>query len=126
MKSVGAAEVLIIDDDDAFLRDVQYVLGRRGVSATGCTNRQEALHFAADKQFRMIVCEYFMPRIDGRSLLRRIHNLRPDCRLILTSSYPIGTQQANDGTIEFIDKSELPGFISKEMSRRHLAGELIR
>jgi DNA-binding NtrC family response regulator len=118
LKSNPTTSVLVVDDDQRYLQTLRNALDRRGINVTGCTDRYRAIELAADRRFQMIVCNYFMPMIDGKSLLKKIQKLRPDCRLILTSSYPIGTKQTNEGAIEFIDKSELAGFISRKVSSR--------
>ncbi len=55
----------------------------------------------------MIVSDYFMPQIDGRNLLMMMREIRPDCDLILTSTYPIGMHCLVDSGITFVEKLEL-------------------
>ncbi len=124
MRSNATTSVLVVDDDQRYVQTLRHALDKRGINVTGCTDRHRAMEYAADRRFQMIVCDYFMSKIDGMSLLKKIQMLRPDCRLVLTSSYPIGTKQTNGGAIEFIDKSELAGFISRRVSLRHPAEEV--
>ena len=124
MKSNPTASVLVVDDDQRYVQTLRHALDKRGINVTGCTDRYRAMEFAADRRFQMIVCDYFMPMIDSKSLLKKIQKLRPDCRLVLTSSYPIGTKQTNEGAIDFIDKSELAGFIPRRVSLRRPAEEV--
>lgn len=124
LRSDPAASVLVVDDDQKYVQTLRHALDKRGINVTNCTDRHRAMEFAADRRFQIIVCDYFMPGIDGKSLLKKIQKLRPDCRLVLTSSYPIGTKQTNEGAIEFVDKSELAGFISRRVSLRRPAEEV--
>lgn len=124
LRSDPAASVLVVDDDQKYVQTLRHALDKRGINVTNCTDRHRAMEFAADRRFQIIVCDYFMPGIDGKSLLKKIQKLRPDCRLVLTSSYPIGTKQTNEGEIEFVDKSELAGFISRRVSLRRPAEEV--
>lgn len=124
LRSDPAASVLVVDDDQKYVQTLRHALDKRGINVTNCTGRYRAMEFATDRRFQIIVCDYFMPGIDGKSLLKKIQKLRPDCRLVLTSSYPIGTKQTNEGAIEFVDKSELAGFISRRVSLRRPAEEV--
>ena len=108
--------VLIVDDNLNSLQVLQFALHKKGIKSTCCSDQTQALRFAVDKKYDMIVCDYFMPQIDGRSLLQRIRQFRPDCRLVLTSSYPLGIHCIVDDEIRFIDKCELVEFILEGMS----------
>lgn len=113
-----AGSVLIIDDDRSFLTIVETALSRKGIESFTCSNADEALREASEPRYDIIVCDYFLPEIDGRSLLRKVLSMRRDCELILTSSYPIGMKWTYPDRIEFVDKPDLVRNLAGRLKRR--------
>jgi len=114
-----ADSVLMIDDDRNFLHVTKMALARKGITSYTCSAIDEALEEVADHRYGIVVSDYFLPGTDGRSLLRRVLNIRRDCELILTSSYPIGVKWTYPDRIEYIDKAELIRCLEDRLKRRH-------
>jgi len=115
---------LIIDDNTEYLQVLRAALTKRNINSTVCSDRGHALEYASDKGIDMVICDYFMPQIDGGSLLKEIGEFRKDCTLVLTSSYPIGICGLNEGRIKFVDKKSLLDFILSNFLRESWAHEV--
>jgi DNA-binding NtrC family response regulator len=106
--------ILVVDDNEHFLRALELSLSARGVEITGMSDIAATLEFVEENDVRLAVSDYFMPGMNGPDLLSEIGKIRPDCQLLLTSSYPVRHRSLSGPGVPFIQKSELPGFIRKK------------
>jgi PAS domain S-box-containing protein len=81
--------VLYVDDEKMLVTVSTKIIQRLGYTATGFTSPDEALDaFRAEPdKFRAIISDYSMPGMNGFDLVRKIHELRPDCPAVLASGY---------------------------------------
>lgn len=60
-----AHRILVVDDEPALLRLMDFVLARHGYTLLSATNGEEALALAREHRPDLIVLDIMMPRVDG-------------------------------------------------------------
>lgn len=85
------SRVLIVDDEQVVRRALQRILERDGHRVTLAERGQEAidLYAARWRDLDVVVLDITMPDIDGREVLRRMREVNPDVRAILSSGYTV-------------------------------------
>jgi DNA-binding response OmpR family regulator len=66
--------ILLVDDDPEFVRLVETVLRREGLTVISCLDGLEALDTLAKESFDLVVTDYEMPHLSGESLIERIRS----------------------------------------------------
>lgn len=81
--------ILVVDDERVVRRALQRILERDGNVVTLAECGQEAIevYSARWKDFDVVVLDVMMPDVDGREVLRRMRELNPDVRAILSSGF---------------------------------------
>lgn len=79
--------VLLVDDEKVVLRIGRRALERAGFQVATASDGAEALaaleRFGSD--LRAVVLDLELPRLDGRQILDRIHQQRPDLPIVIAS-----------------------------------------
>lgn len=85
------SRVLIVDDERVVRRALQRILERDGHLVTLAESGREAidLYAALWKDLDVVVLDLLMPDLDGREVLRRMRELNPDVRAILSSGFAV-------------------------------------
>jgi PAS domain S-box-containing protein len=86
----GAGErVLYVDDEPALARLGQRILERLGYSVVAHTSAVEALKAVRANQaaFDLVVTDQMMPELMGTDLALKLHAIRPDMPIILTTGF---------------------------------------
>lgn len=83
--------VLIVDDEPVVRRALQRILERDGHQVTLAERGQEAIDLYVDRwrDLDVVVLDVMMPDVDGREVLRRMREVNPDVRAILSSGYAV-------------------------------------
>ena len=85
--------VLLIDDDPELLELISLEIGDDGDFAIQtCNSPDEALELAHAQKFDSIVCDFFMPGMDGCSLLKLLRSRGCSAQLILYSGKDLDDQ----------------------------------
>ncbi|MCP4340696.1 MAG: response regulator [Desulfobulbaceae bacterium] len=79
------AKVLLVDDEEEFLKTLTRRLELRGLKVTGATRGAEAVLLADKQNFDAIVIDLAMPGMDGLETLKRIKKSHPDAEIIMLS-----------------------------------------
>lgn len=105
----GQGLVLVVDDEPSVQRSIQRMLKHRGFSVLLASDGIEGIDLFEQhaESVRLIVLDMTMPRLDGVETLRRLREIRPDARVLLTSGY--GEQE----TLARLGELEPPDFIQK-------------
>src|SRR5215203_4734801 len=108
----GRITILILDDEDSVRRLVTAVLESAGYVALPAAEGAEALNIARTHPdpIDMLITDMTMPEMDGREAAAAVRALRPQCRVLFMSGYPLQValpdgMQATDG---FIQKPFVP------------------
>lgn len=100
--------VLVIDDDEHQLAMVVRMLERLGVRCASATNGRVALDlFRSMKPSDVlcVLCDYYMPDMNGDEILKRVHDLESDLPFIMMTGY------AQDSR-EMTAIAQLPGVVT--------------
>lgn len=90
--------VLLVDDDRTTLSIAAKGLSRFGYKVLKTHGGEEGLEiFARNRdEIDVVILDYMMPGIDGLSLLKKIHHMNPNVKVILSSGYPLGKNKVSE------------------------------
>lgn len=101
------AKVLLVDDEDDFLKTLTQRLEVRGLKVTGATRGEEAVDLVEKQEFDAIVIDLAMPGMDGLETLKRIKENHPEAEIIMLSgqgSIKKSTEAMKLGAEDFLEK----------------------
>ncbi len=101
------AKVLLVDDEDDFLKTLTQRLEVRGLKVTGATRGEEAIDLADKQEFDAIVIDLAMPGMDGLETLKHIKENHPEAEIIMLSgqgSIKKSTEAMKLGAEDFLEK----------------------
>lgn len=96
--------ILLIDDNEIYCETMHLALEKSGFECRTASTLEAADIAMRQNKFDLIVCDYFMPETDGRSILENLGVIDRDCLLVLTSSYPLEIKFKKGARFLFIDK----------------------
>jgi len=77
-------QILIIEDDKAFLKTLINLLKKEGYSVTGASDGFQAIELAKKSLFNLIVADVRLPKgMDGIEAVSRIKGIRPETKTII-------------------------------------------
>ncbi|MBB5348285.1 response regulator [Desulfoprunum benzoelyticum] len=120
------AKVLLVDDEEDFLKTLAERLESRGLNVTTASSGESALASVEGQEYDLIVLDLAMPGIDGLETLKRIKARQPEAGIIMLSgqgSIRTSIEAMKLGAEDFIEKpvniSELLDKIS-EAKEKHM------
>lgn len=96
-------KALVVDDDASIRMLVLRVLEREGFSVTAAADGFEAIEELKRAEFRLVLLDVMMPKIDGYGVLRFLRQSRPDLlasTVVMTAMLP----QKFDSQVQVLDK----------------------
>ncbi len=81
------ANILIVDDERPIRDSLDVVLAEEGYGTTVASTGKEALHFAEDQSFDLIITDLKMPEMDGMELLRKCRKMCPQTFVIIITAH---------------------------------------
>ncbi|TLX85902.1 MAG: response regulator [Thaumarchaeota archaeon] len=95
-----------------------------GVSVVSFNDSVLALkHFKNNKKnYRLVIADWRMPKLNGLELLKKIKKLNPNVRTILISAYEVENESVFQ---RFMKEGIIDKFIQKPMKLNYLCGEVI-
>ncbi|MGI8989000.1 MAG: PAS domain-containing hybrid sensor histidine kinase/response regulator [Bryobacteraceae bacterium] len=113
----GKGLVLVVDDEEAVRRMAKATLERYGYKVALAENGKEAVDFFAKMggEVSAVLLDMAMPVMNGEEAARRIVEIRPATRIVITSGY--NESEATD----WIERQGLSGFIQKPYTATQLA-----
>jgi len=121
------AKVLLVDDEEDFLKTLAERLESRGLKVATATSGENALTSVEGQEYDLIVLDLAMPGIDGLETLKRIKAKQPEAEIIMLSgqgSIKTSIEAMKLGAEDFIEKpvniSELLDKISEAKEKRML------
>jgi len=114
--------ILVVDDEETVRSIVRSMLERAGYDVLCASDGQEAVDILRESpgEIRCVVLDLTMPRMTGEECFRRLRELRPDLRVLVSSGY-----DREDVTGRFRE-NELAGFIQKPYRYADLVAALLR
>ncbi len=101
--------ILVVDDEPVVRNFFQAALQRQGYEVVLAENGREALsiYSAQPERFDLVLLDMVMPVMDGKELIARLFELRPDVRVVVTSG------QMEDEVMRKLSGWDIAGFIQK-------------
>ncbi|KGO33797.1 MAG: response regulator [Desulfoprunum sp.] len=121
------ARVLLVDDEEDFLKTLAERLQTRGLKVSTATSGDNALASIEGQEYDLIVLDLAMPGFDGIETLKRIKALQPDAEIIMLSgqgSIRTSIEAMKLGACDFLQKpvdiNELMSKIGEAKEKRML------
>ena len=119
-------KILIVDDDPLFLQVLEHAIVRLGHDVTSANSGPEAMKLMRAGSYRMVICDWEMPGMDGPELCRRIRERYCSKYVyIILLSVRCGTQNVVDGLSAGADEFVSKPFDPQELAVRIRTGERI-
>ncbi|MFQ5751051.1 MAG: sigma-54-dependent transcriptional regulator [bacterium] len=121
------AEILIIDDEKDMLNACASILQTLGHKPVVVSRGRQALHLMETYDFDLILCDLFMPEVDGMMVLDNAHATLPSTPVIMLTAYgtiarAVAAMKA--GAFDFLEKpfeaEDLNLVIEKGLRQREL------
>jgi DNA-binding NtrC family response regulator len=113
---LGAARLLIVDDELALLGLLKRYLERLGyqVDLAGTAEEALAIFTAAPRSYACVLTDLTMPGMNGEELVERMRELTPKLPAIISSGYPYQPKSARTG---FLQKPYLPQMLVEAVEK---------
>jgi DNA-binding NtrC family response regulator len=101
------ANVLLVDDEEQFLKVLSQRLEGKGLKVDTSTTGEEALKKVKGKDFDAIILDLVMPGMSGIETLKRIRSENPDLQIILLTGHATvekGVEAMKTGAVDFLEK----------------------
>ena len=111
------ANVLLVDDEEQFLKVFSQRLQGRGMKVDTANTGEEALERAKKKDFDAIILDMAMPGMSGIETLKRIKSENPDLQIIMLTGHGTvekGVEAMKLGAVDFLEK---PADINKILEK---------
>ena len=111
------ANVLVVDDEEQFLKVFSQRLEGRGLKVDTSASGEEALNKVKSKDFDAIVLDLVMPGMSGIETLKRIRSENPDVQIIILTGHGTiekSVEAVKEGAVDFLEK---PADLSKIMEK---------
>jgi CheY-like chemotaxis protein len=104
------ASILVIDDDRAVLTTIKVVLERASHTVETVDNGRTGLRVLEAQNFDLLICDIFMPGMDGFETMRHVHQSRPDMPVIVMSGQQFS--YSSERTPDFLHMATRLGAVS--------------
>jgi two-component system cell cycle sensor histidine kinase/response regulator CckA len=105
----GTETILLVDDEEAVRALGQGVLELCGYSVLMAEDGDQALkvYQAHQGEISLVVLDVVMPRMGGRECLRRLQELDPQVKVLISTGYTVGSsaqELVTEGALEVVEK----------------------
>ncbi len=84
---LNSLRVLYVEDDPEALQELAYFLKKRVASLKTAVNGLEALEICKNQSFDAIICDLWMPEMDGLTFVKHIRDTGLQTPVIITSAF---------------------------------------
>ena len=84
--TTAIGRVLVVDDDPGVREMLMLALRRHGFETDAASDGLEALTLLSDHRFDAVLTDLQMPRLDGLSLMRKIHAADSDIPVLIQTT----------------------------------------
>ncbi len=130
---MSAGNILVVDDDQNLIELIGLKLQSEGYEVTSASNGVDALQAARQNLFDLCVLDLRLHDQDGISLMRELHRINPDMRVIILTGYgsvESAVEAMQEGAYSYLTKpfntQELLLQISRALENRRLNTEIQR
>ncbi len=123
--------ILIIDDEEAVRTLLKEILGEAGYRVLSAANGDEALGLYQQHGADTVICDLYLPHIDGLAVMKRLHEMEPELPVIVLTgggSVQTAIQAMRLGAYDYIMKpfnpAELVLIVQKALETRALKSEV--
>jgi DNA-binding NtrC family response regulator len=121
--STKAIRVMVVDDEIMIAESLVEILRGEGFQAIAVSDGTAAIKWAETFELDAVICDIAMPVIDGFEVAKQIHEMLPDCRIILFSGHVavhrmLANAQADGLEFEFLAKPAKPDVIISILRNR--------
>ncbi len=81
------ARILVIDDDDMVVASLRALLMAEGHQIDSANNGRDGLDAITAGAFDLVICDVFMPEMDGFETIRAIHERDPNLPVLVMSGF---------------------------------------
>jgi len=85
--TLNTLKVLYVEDDMEAMQELSYFLKKRVASLSTAHNGVEALRIFENQSFDVIICDLWMPEMDGLEFVKTIRQSGDDTPIIITSAF---------------------------------------
>lgn len=82
--------ILVVDDETNFLGLLDRVLSKEGFRVTVASDGFQAIDYADQEPFGIVILDIKMHPMNGIALLKEFKRRWPDTQVIVTTAYPTG------------------------------------
>ncbi|WP_146575977.1 response regulator transcription factor [Neorhodopirellula pilleata] len=104
---VGAESILLVDDTEILRDRLAIAMQSRGLAVRTASNYEEAVSIFTRAPTDLAVLDLRMPGRSGLDLLRKLLEIKPDCRIIMLSGFgsiPASIDAVRAGAVNFLSK----------------------
>ncbi len=89
-RTLSSQTVLVVEDDEAVLEFVVFILGKRGYQVLSADNAYKAqdLFVEHGKPIDLLLVDVVMPNVNGTVLAEKLSQLQPRMKVLFMSGYP--------------------------------------
>lgn len=117
------AKVLVVDDEEQFLKSFSKRLEMRGMRIETAMSGEEALQRAQGKDFDAIILDLVMPGMGGIETLKKLKEENPDLQIIILTGHGTiekGIEAIKAGAMDFVEKpADLNKILEKIGEAKH-------
>ena len=110
--------VVLIEDDPWIQNGLRMYFRYHGCVLDSFENGAAAVDALSKDQVDVIICDYWLPDLDGLTLLRKVRSFEPEAISILITAYP------SDGLREEATRMGVRDFIPKPLTIQKLENSL--
>lgn len=105
---MGDIRILLVDDEENFIRTISERLDLRDLASQTAFNGQQALGYVDDEEPDVMVLDLRMPGIDGMEVLRQVRNKYPEIQVIIQTGHGNDLDEAEARRLGVFDYLKKP------------------
>ncbi|MDA2926038.1 response regulator [Acidobacteria bacterium AH-259-G07] len=82
-------KILIIDDEEDFVKMLTRNLELHGYHVEGCTTARQALNRVKKKSYDIVLVDFKMPKMGGDVIIEKIQEICPTCKFIILTGFSV-------------------------------------
>ena len=87
VEGVETTKVLLVDDDENYVKVTKMYLEESGLNISACTNPVEALKICKEQNIDIVLLDYFMPELTGEEFVKELRTFNNKALVILQTGF---------------------------------------